>query len=166
MTIKNYFIKAVLLILLMSNSAIYAQKGNIGLQPAGSMADLPSLADEQKEKIKEMRTLHMKEMQSLRNEMNELKARYKTLSESSNPDISAINKNIDAQTDHLNKIMKSNAAHHQAVRKILTDEQKLVFDMRHERINRPGIRRNRVFGPQQGSESIGRNPGVRMREGF
>ena len=104
--------------------------------PERSGMGIPNLSDEQKDQIKKLHLAHMKEVQPLRNEMMELKARFHTISTVENPDNNEINKNIDARTALMNKLMKSKASHHQAVRKLLNEEQKMFFD------NRPNKGRN------------------------
>ena len=105
----------------MNNSQAAPDRAGMGI---------PNLTDEQKDQIKKLRMTQMKEVQPIRNEMMELKARFHTLSTAENPDNNEINKNIDARTALMNKLMKSKASHHQAVRKILNEEQKLFFDNR------------------------------------
>ena len=95
----------------------------------GFMA-IPGLTDEQKEQLKELRLKHMKEVQSIKNEMSELKAHLKTITSVDKPDMNAINKNIDEITSKINELMKSNAAHFQEIRKHLNEEQKLHLEMK------------------------------------
>lgn len=89
---------------------------------------IPNLTDEQKAKIKELHVANYKETNPLRNQLGELKAKQKTLSTAENPDMKAINANIDEITKVMNQLMKSKAAFHQKVRALLTDEQKIWFD--------------------------------------
>jgi len=56
--------------------------------------------------MKELRMAHLKEVH-LSNEMRELKARYETLTTAANPNMAEINKNIDAQSAAMNKLMKA-----------------------------------------------------------
>jgi Spy/CpxP family protein refolding chaperone len=89
---------------------------------------IPNLTEEQKTKIKDIHLALSKEVQPLRNRLGELKAKQRTLTTSDKPDMSAINANIDEITKTTNQLMKSRAAHHQQVRALLTDEQKVWFD--------------------------------------
>ena len=98
-------------------------------RPENEMLMPPPLSEQQKEKMKELRIAHMKEVQPIQNELRELKTRYRTLSTSANPNTAEINKNIDAQTAAMNKLMKARTLHQQEMRKVLTDEQRLLRDM-------------------------------------
>ena len=89
---------------------------------------IPNLTDEQKAKIKDLRLANFKEMQPLRNQLGELKAKQRTLTTMDKPDIKAIDANIDEISKVTNQLMKIRAAHHQQVRVLLTDEQKIWFD--------------------------------------
>jgi Spy/CpxP family protein refolding chaperone len=129
-----------------------------GERPGNEMMKPPPLTDQQKEQIKKMRITHLKEVQPVRNEMRELKAHYKTLTTTENPNIAEINKNIDAQTVAINKLMKLRAAHQQEIRKILTDEQKLLMDMKFERGNA-----GRLQGKPGPNMRMGNVPGRPMR---
>ena len=89
---------------------------------------IPDLTDEQKTKIEDLRTAHMKEMQNFRNQMREKRAHLITLQTADKVDMKAVNSTIDEMTALKNQQMKSNAAHRQEVRNLLTDSQKVYFD--------------------------------------
>ena len=122
--------------------------------PSKEMIKPPPFTEQQRNQMKEMRIAHMKEVQPVQNELRELKARYKTLTTASNPVMAEINKNIDAQSAAMNKLMKSRASHQQDIRKILTDEQKLFNDMKPD--NARGERFQGKPGPNRGP---GNKPG-------
>ena len=94
----------------------------------GMESGIPNLTEEQKSKIKEINLVHFKEMQTYRNQLGELKAKERTLTTADKPDMKAINANIDEITKVQNQLMKGQAAHHQQIRALLTDEQRLWFD--------------------------------------
>jgi Spy/CpxP family protein refolding chaperone len=102
------------------------RKGHAGQQEEGN---IPNLSDEQKGKIKDFRLSFLKEVQPLRNHLNELKAKQKTLATADKPDLKSINANIDEITSTQNQIMKLRASFRQQVRALLTDEQRIYFDM-------------------------------------
>ncbi len=83
---------------------------------------------EQREKMKELRLETAKQVKPLKNELNELKARQRTLSTADNADLKAINKNIDKMSEIKAKMAKIMAAQHQQVRSMLSEEQLLKFD--------------------------------------
>jgi Spy/CpxP family protein refolding chaperone len=91
---------------------------------------ISNLSEEQKTKISAMRTNHMKEMQQLKNLAAENRAHYRTLMSADKADMAAINKNIEEFGKLKVEMMKKNAAHQQDVRALLTDEQRLAFDMK------------------------------------
>ena len=155
MKTEKLFLMIGIALLVMSVPNLYAQKEFKAPLPPGQpdkgiMA--PSLTEQQRDQMKEMRMAHMKEVQPVQNEMKELKARYETLTTAANPNMAEINKNIDLQSAAMNKLMKARASHQQGVRKILTDEQKLFNDMKkgHGRKfqGKPGP--NKGFGNMQG----------------
>jgi len=96
--------------------------------------NIPNLTEEQKTKIKSLRLATMKEIQPLRNQLGELRAKGKTLTTCEKSDMKAINANIDDITKLQNQIMKIREANHQQIRVLLTDEQRIFFDMKkHDR---------------------------------
>jgi Spy/CpxP family protein refolding chaperone len=118
---------------LLSTNSLFAQhpmehKTGNGEGSNKEMHGIPNLTEEQKTKIKDIHLALSKEIQPLRNRLGELKAKQRTLTTSDKPDMGAINTNIDEITKTTNQLMKSRAAHHQQVRALLTDEQKVWFD--------------------------------------
>lgn len=112
----------VLLVVLMISGTVFGQANQ------GPMMKIPGLTDEQKTAIQKLRLANQKEMQGLKNQLAENRAHYHTLMTADKPDMNAINKNIDEYSAIRTTMMKSQAAHIQDVRKLLTDEQRLVFD--------------------------------------
>lgn len=112
----------------------YAQQGrNYGQGQKDDQrktCQIPDLTEEQEAKINDLRLEKTKEMTTFRNQMNELRAKKQTLMTSDNSDSKEINGVIDQMTDIHNKMMKTSAKHHQDVRSLLTDEQKIIFDSR------------------------------------
>jgi Spy/CpxP family protein refolding chaperone len=89
---------------------------------------IPNLTDDQKAKIKDLKTQLAKETLPLKNQLGELKAKERTLTTAATPDMKAINANIDEITTVRGKIMKATEGTNQKIRALLTDEQKLFFD--------------------------------------
>lgn len=100
------------------------------------MMMIPDLTDQQRDQIKTLRVEHMKVMQPLRNQMAEKKARLNTLTTAEKVNMNEINKVIDDIGKMQTQMMKLKEQHHQDVRKLLTDDQRLFFDshrpMHHE----------------------------------
>ena len=81
----------------------------------------------------QMKSLHLKlqqEMLPIRIKLGENKARFRTLSTAENADMKSINKLIDANSQLDASMLKLQAANQQAVRKLLTEEQRIIFDSR------------------------------------
>ena len=96
----------------------------------GRHMNLPNLTDEQKEQIAKLRTENMKAMQDSRNLMQEKMARLHTLQTADKPDMKSINGLIDEIAGIKATMAKTQAAHHQKIRSLLTDEQRVIFDSR------------------------------------
>lgn len=123
-------------VIMIAGTNLYAQGGrNYSEQGKGFNQDqacqmIPDLTEDQETKIQALRLDHMKEMTAFRNQMNELKAKKQSLMTSDNTDMKDLNATIDQITGVHNKMMKASAKHHQDVRNLLTDEQKVYFDSR------------------------------------
>jgi Spy/CpxP family protein refolding chaperone len=90
---------------------------------------IPDLTEEQKEQIKELEINNMKEVLSLKNQMGERESQLRTLSTADNVDINSIYELIEEIGELKTQMMKQEAALHQEIRKILTDDQRVFFDM-------------------------------------
>jgi Spy/CpxP family protein refolding chaperone len=97
---------------------------------------IPDLTEEQKEQIKGLRVDHIKEMTQVRNKLMEKRASLRTLQTQDNPDMAAINKTIEEMGEVRTSLQKARAEHHQAIREILTEEQRTFFDARLKRGHR------------------------------
>ncbi|MFC2096315.1 Spy/CpxP family protein refolding chaperone [Bacteroidota bacterium] len=132
------------MVLMITGANTNAQQGkNYSDQGRGLNRDhvcerIPDLTEEQQTKIKDLRLDQMKKMTDFRNQMNELQAKKQTLMTSDNSDMKEINSVIDQMTNVHNKMMKTSAQHHQDVRNLLTDEQKVIFDSMPRRGRRHG----------------------------
>jgi len=94
------------------------------------------LTDEQQEAIRELRVEHMKNTLPLRNQMQELAAEYRSLITQDEPNMGAVENNIDQRAEVRKELQKIRAEHRLEVRSQLTDDQKVLFDSR--RMNRSG----------------------------
>lgn len=148
MKIKNGFkmIAALALILLMVLATnIFAQRGR-GFAPRnersmkereerefrepGICRNLPGITQEQSDKMDAIRLQSMKENQQLRNQLGEKQAQLRTLKTAEQPDMNAINKTIDEMAALRAGMHKNQVAKHQEIRKLLTEEQRILFDSR------------------------------------
>lgn len=96
----------------------------------GFCSNLPGITQEQLDKIDALHVEKLKENQQLRNQLNEKRARLRTLSTADQPDSKAIDATIDEMTVLRAAIQKNNMAKMQEIRQLLTDEQRVVFDAR------------------------------------
>ena len=103
--------------------------------------DYLKLTDDQKGKIKDLKLVHQKESMKNRNKMEELHAHLRTLSTADVADMKGINATIDEITQTQNLLMKSREGFKQQVRALLTDEQRLQFDLKQGRHSRHGEKR-------------------------
>jgi len=101
------------------------------LPPPGDeqfMPFLPDLTEQQKADIKKIHLKTMKEVLPLKNEIGEKEARLRTLMTADTPDLSAINKLVDEIGVLKTQIRKLELTAHLDIRKLLTDEQRLIMD--------------------------------------
>jgi Spy/CpxP family protein refolding chaperone len=101
--------------------------GNPGM--CRGMANFDLTADQQT-KMQALQTKHMKEIQPLRNQLDEKQAHLNTLRSAEKPDMNAINQQLKDISDLKLKMAQSREAHIQDVRSILTDDQRVKFDAR------------------------------------
>lgn len=126
----------IIAVLMIAGSNLFAQQGRNyarqgqGVNQMGFCQMIPDLTEDQENKIEALRLEQMKASTAFRNQKNELMAKKQTLMASDNSDLKEINAVIDQMTDIHNKMMKASVKHHQDVRNLLTDEQKVIFDSR------------------------------------
>ncbi len=140
--------------LLMSVMTAFAQPfGNrgFGRPGAGVCAMIPDITEDQEAKINNLRTSHLKEMSTLRNQLAEHRAHLRTVSTADNNDMKEVNSTIDKITLVKNQLMKKSAAHRQAVRDLLTEEQRVYFDARPMNMGRRSMR-GKSYGFERGYE--------------
>ena len=160
------------IILLMATATdVFSQRGR-GMDRRGGMEqvcpNIPNLTEEQQQQITDLRTAHLGEMQSLRDQIDVNRAQYRALMRGDRADMAAINANIDERSEIRNQMEKKQAEHHQAIRNVLTEEQRVWFDAVPRGFARPGARPGpgmRQAAPYGGRG--GRGAGVmRNRPGF
>ena len=104
------------------------REGMHGCKMSEHKGMIPGLSEEQQEQIKTLRIKRMERMQSLRNQMAEKKARLRTLSTADKVNMTEINKVIDDIGAMQTQMMKLKEQHRQEIRKMLNDEQRVMFD--------------------------------------
>jgi len=112
-----------------------------------------NLTDAQKEAFKQSMVAMHKELNPLRNELGEAMAHQKTLVSADNPDMKAIDKNLEKIGNLKVEMAKIQVKHRLDMRAQLTEEQRMKFDMFKDRMkHQKGDRIKRhMMGMQQGS---------------
>lgn len=139
---------AIVLAVFMVNSVSAQGRHGKGMRGDKVCEMIPDLTDQQKEKIKTLRTEQMKTALAAKNQMGELHARLRTLETANKVDQSAINNTIDQLGKVRTEMQKRRAEHRQQVRKLLTEEQRLVFDSRAGKRGKGKMRKGRRHGCQ------------------
>jgi len=130
---KKLFSLLILLTVVLTLSA-QEQKREIIIKREGMMkanpAQLaPRFTPEQQKQMAAFKLNLQKEMIQFDNQLNEKRAQLKTLQQVDKPDMKSIYSKIDEITALQNKKMKASATHQNNVRSILTEEQRIKFDM-------------------------------------
>lgn len=162
---KKSLLFTLLITLSIILSATYAdaQKGrnfNAPNNNRGPENFLPDVTDAQKEKIQDFRTKHLKETTKLRNQLNEKRAKLQTLRTQDKTDMNAINNTCDEISELHNMLLKNREIHVQDIRKILTEEQRVIFDA-HQSKRGHKSRMQKHKGNRQGYHNKGRGYGYR-----
>lgn len=128
---RMYLIPVVILMLLMVNTSLWAQRGP-GRQaaPRQECLNLPELSEEQKNKMNTLQTARLQESNQYRAQMDELRAKRRSLMIAEKPDMKQVNSLIDQMEKLRADHQKSQAKHHQSIRELLNPEQRAVFDNR------------------------------------
>ena len=88
-----------------------------------------TLTDEQRAKLAKLKLEHMKVQAPVKAKIKTVKVELALLVTSDKPDIAAVNKKTDELTKLKNSKMKEKYRYITAKRKLLNDEQKVLFDM-------------------------------------
>jgi len=91
---------------------------------------LPDLTEEQQEQIKDLRVDQMEQMTQYRNNLMEKRVALRKFQTQENPDMDAINQTIEEMGEIRTEMHKARAENHQEIRKVLTEEQRALFDAR------------------------------------
>lgn len=120
--------KLVLIALVISLPLMaFAQQGP--REGRGMMMEQLDLTDEQQAQVQELRLDHQKEMMTLKDEMHSLRNQMKLLLTEDKPSNSEIETLAGKIGTASRNIALAKANHRLDVRKLLTDEQKVKFDM-------------------------------------
>jgi len=126
---------AILIASVFSNNAIaqghhHNKECMPGMCKGGkAMGFLTDLTADQQKQIDALKLTLVKDIINLKNQIEEKKAHIKTISYGDNVDMTAVNKAYDELFALKAEIAKKHAAFQQDVRKLLTSEQKVQFDI-------------------------------------
>ena len=121
---------------------------NQNRQFAGDCAFM-QLSEEQQVQIKDLRTALVAKNLELRNDLGVMRAQMQALRTGNNQNLKDVSSLIDDMSVAQAQIRKNAAEHQLAVRALLTDDQKVMFDARQ------GNRGNGAFGAGQGRMNKG-----------
>jgi Spy/CpxP family protein refolding chaperone len=129
---------------------------------------IPDLTEEQQDEIRDLRTVHLKEITPLRNEVKINNAMLQSLQTEDDPDMNEINGLIEKNGKLLTEIRKKQVAHKMEIRSLLTDEQKVFFDNRMQRTGRAAGENSqgRGMGPGRGYAYSHGRAGVERSYGY
>jgi len=120
-------------ILLLSATTVFGQRGRHFERPRPEPRQecvVENLTPEQEAKIQQLRSAQLERSLKHRAQMDELRARKRSLMLEKNPDMNAVNAVVDQMTAMRGDMMKEAIKHRQEIRNLLTDEQRVQFDAR------------------------------------
>lgn len=110
---------------------------------------IPNLTEEQRGQIKALKTDERKELLAVNNRIREQNARLRTLTTANKYDTKAVDKAVDELSKLEKTKLSTSLKYKQQIRELLTDEQRLAFDTRSQRMTSrkyPHKMKNRNFG--------------------
>lgn len=136
-------------------------------QPAGEhQCPMSMLSDEQKKQIEPQKNALMKEQLTLKNQIAEKKAHLRTLSMMDEASMADINKTIDEIYGMKADMAKKKEAMTQTIRKMLTPEQRMKFDMQRAKGGDDDCKGMGKAGHGAGMQGAGCQPqGMKQGEG-
>jgi len=123
-------------LMLFSATTIFGQRGRNVERPRPEPRQecvVENLTPEQEARIQQLRATQLERSLKHRAQMDELRARKRSLMLEKSPDMNAVNAVVDQMTALRGDMMKEAIKHRQDVRSQLTDEQRVQFDARAQR---------------------------------
>ena len=127
---------AVTLLLAAGNTIAQHGPGKMQGPPDGNrmLMGIPDLAEEQLDHIKGLHTAHLKDIKPLKNDVKINNAILDALQTEDVPDLDKINELIEKNGRLLTDLRKKQVAHKMEIRSLLTDDQKVFFDNKMQRM--------------------------------
>lgn len=120
-------ILSITLVMLFATASLFAQpKAN---SQTHNKCKIPNLTEQQQTQIDAINLKYRKEVLPLHNEIREMRAKITTLTTQDNVDLEEVYALIDAIAQKKAEIEKKRIAKHNEIRNLLTEEQRVVFDM-------------------------------------
>jgi Spy/CpxP family protein refolding chaperone len=123
---------------LLSAGSLTAQyrTGQMQGPPEGNrmLMGIPDLTEGQLDQIKDLHTAHLKDIKPLKNDVKINHAILDALQTEDDPDLNRINELIEENGKLLTEIRKKQVAHKLEIRNLLTDDQKIFFDNKMQRM--------------------------------
>ncbi len=138
---RNFKLLVAIVIVLGLSLSVMAQPSRRGHMASRSMnvqsgLQLLDLTQEQKDQIKEIHLAHMKDVQPIRDEVKINRAKVDALLKKENPDMKQIVSIVETTGKLLTQIQVKNIDQKIKVRSLLSDEQKVLYDARIERMGK------------------------------
>ncbi|WP_171597308.1 Spy/CpxP family protein refolding chaperone [Marinifilum caeruleilacunae] len=172
---KSVLVGMICMFVVAGMSNLYAQQ-NRGER--GQRGERLNLTEEQKEQMKELRTKYAKQSLDIKNELNELRAKQKTLVSAEKPNQSQVYANIDKMTALKKELSLQKIDMRLESRSFLTDEQLMRADMMQKhrkgmkqgRGAKKGMAQGRMHGKRghgqmQGRKAMGEQKGMQAGKG-
>jgi Spy/CpxP family protein refolding chaperone len=121
-----------------------------------SLACIPDITAGQLEAIQKLRDEFHEATQSIRDELYEAKDNLRELLREPEPDLAAVRRAKENVDDLETEMLIARLEMHLAVRRLLTDEQRVFFDEMHAFDRGPGP----GMGPSPGGPGMGSGPGM------
>ena len=120
--------------------------------PFGRAVERLELTDIQKDQVKKTHLQHAEKVIELRNLLGEKEANLRTISSAKKVDMGDINDVIEEIGALRIKVMKNKESLKQSFRKILTDDQRIMFDLHSQRMGKRfgEGKRGRLHGEKKG----------------
>lgn len=109
---------------------------------------LPDLTEDQQSKIEDLRISFYKSVKPTKDKLAELRVKMHTLKTAEKVDMGDINDLIDEMGALKIKVAKMQAAHHQKIRELLTEKQRIIFDQHKGRGDKIGRGQRGGNGPR------------------
>jgi Spy/CpxP family protein refolding chaperone len=156
--LSRFLLIAVLLSLAVTTNGRAQDKSDLSGHEMSSREDfadnpcmkrIPGLSQDQKDQMKKLHLRLLKESLPLQNQLREKEAILTTLQSSEKPILDAIHNQIQEIGQIKTDLAIKEASHHQEIRKILNEEQRILFDTEFSKMaNLPDRREKRNGFPK------------------